>query len=304
MYLVLPSGETSLIKKGFINIVLLILSIIPLRLIDFIGFIVGSLASIIPNRHLYTTKVNLEIVFPNKNKEELKKLTRKSLINSATTLLESGFVWKRLNNDNYQKYIKAEGFESIKKELSKGKGLIIFTPHMANIETLIFYLGLKTNCMIPFTKVKHKELNEIVLSARAKMGSKMREANLSGVKSMLVHLDSGGVVAVASDQVPKNGKGGETASFFGHQAKTISLVGRLYSKRDVSIFSMVSLRKVNSKIRFHLRFSEELNDFSKDPLKGTSTMNRELEKCIMLSPEQYAWEYKRFKKSSKENLYK
>ena len=32
-------------------------------------------------------------------------------------------------------------------------------------------------------------------------------------------------------------------------------------------------------------------------------MNRELEKCIMFAPEQYAWEYKRYKHSKSKDPY-
>ncbi len=33
-------------------------------------------------------------------------------------------------------------------------------------------------------------------------------------------------------------------------------------------------------------------------------MNMELEKCIMLAPEQYAWEYKKFRRAGYEDPYK
>jgi lauroyl/myristoyl acyltransferase len=38
--------------------------------------------------------------------------------------------------------------------------------------------------------------------------------------------------------------------------------------------------------------------------EGVDTMNKELEKCIMLAPEQYAWEYKKYRRAGNENHYK
>ena len=40
-----------------------------------------------------------------------------------------------------------------------------------------------------------------------------------------------------------------------------------------------------------------------DGQEGVNLMNRELEECIMKAPEQYAWEYKRFKHSVIKNPY-
>jgi len=37
--------------------------------------------------------------------------------------------------------------------------------------------------------------------------------------------------------------------------------------------------------------------------EGVNLMNTELEECIMKAPEQYAWEYKRFKHSNFKNPY-
>ena len=37
--------------------------------------------------------------------------------------------------------------------------------------------------------------------------------------------------------------------------------------------------------------------------EGVDTMNKELEKCIMLAPEQYAWEYKKYRRAGNENIY-
>ena len=43
-------------------------------------------------------------------------------------------------------------------------------------------------------------------------------------------------------------------------------------------------------------YSEELKDFSRlSQQEGVDIMNKELEKCIMKAPGQYAWEYKKFK---------
>ena len=48
----------------------------------------------------------------------------------------------------------------------------------------------------------------------------------------------------------------------------------------------------------------------KDPLDltsgiqyGVDKMNKEIEKCIMEAPEQYSWEYKKFKRTRLKSIY-
>ena len=54
---------------------------------------------------------------------------------------------------------------------------------------------------------------------------------------------------------------------------------------------------------FKLIFSPKL-EMPNTIKEGVDTMNKELEKCIMLAPEQYAWEYKKYRRSGNENHYK
>ena len=49
--------------------------------------------------------------------------------------------------------------------------------------------------------------------------------------------------------------------------------------------------------------SEEIVGMDLDMQSSVDRMNVELEKCIMIAPEQYAWGYKRYKHSGKKDIY-
>jgi lauroyl/myristoyl acyltransferase len=53
---------------------------------------------------------------------------------------------------------------------------------------------------------------------------------------------------------------------------------------------------------FIIHFSKEIN-LSSELQEGVDKMNNEFEKCIMKIPEQYSWEYKKFKRNNKESIY-
>ena len=130
----------------------------------------------------------------------------------------------------------------------------------------------------------------------------MVTASSSGVKALFVSLKKGGLIVIASDQVPRE-ENGLISKFFGTQALTVSLVSRL-AVRTKSVCHSVCCIRLGKGMGFKIIFSKKIGDMNVLTIQdGVNLMNRELEECIMKAPEQYAWEYKRFKHSVFENPY-
>ena len=97
---------------------------------------------------------------------------------------------------------------------------------------------------------------------------------------------------MAVDQVPKN-KNRHTANFFGNACYTNSLISNIAKRTDCNvIYCSCTLGKEGYQI--NIREVGE-NFFSDNLTKSLESMNKVLEEDILASPEQYAWEYKRFK---------
>jgi len=290
-----------LLYRVIIGSFLFFLSVLPLKAIRFVGKILGRILFLIPNRHKHITLTNLKLAFPKLPDKEIINLCKKSLIETSTTLLESGYVWIRLPGNSLPQSIQVEGFENLSQSLQGGCGLLLFTPHQANIEILINFLGQNLDCSVPYSNIKNGYLDEFVKKARTKMGVNMVEVNITGVKKLLNNLTKGEAVAIASDQVPEL-SGGEISKFFGQECLSMSLLWRLHNKTNAKVHSMVCIRgpKGND---FKLIFSPQL-EMPNTIKEGVDTMNKELEKCIMLAPEQYAWEYKKYRRAGNINHYK
>lgn len=289
------------LKSVIIGSLISILSKLPPNFIYFLGKLLGQLLNLIPNRHKKVTLINLRLAFPHLKENEILNLTKKSLIETCTTLLESGYVWKKLPGSALPKSIEIIGFDEVLNSYNQGNGLMLFTPHQANIEILINFLGRNIDCSIPYSKMKNNYLDQLVRTAREKMGVSMVDVNMSGVKNLLHSLKNGKAVAIASDQVPEL-SGGEISKFFGQDCLSMSLMCKLQNKTNARVHSMVCIRKNNGK-GFNLFFSPQL-DMPLTIKEGVEKMNMELEKCIMLAPEQYAWEYKKFRRAGYEDPYK
>lgn len=288
--------------KGLFTLFLTLLSLISLKNIHFLGELMGFLLSILPNSARNNTKINLKLCFPNSSDQEIKVLTRKSLKETSRSLLESGKSWITFPKTGVANIIQIEGMKLVSESLSQEKGAILFTSHLGNIEVLISFLAENFKCTIPYTPAKINAVDELMKQARLLMGAEMVKADSGGVKSALKALNRGEVIIMASDQVPKK-KSGIISNFFGTPALSVSLVSSLATRTESPCHSVSCIRLKKGK-GYKVIFSERIEKLNTLGVpEGVNLMNTELEECIMKAPEQYAWEYKRFKHSNFKNPY-
>ena len=288
--------------KGLLTLFLNLLSLISLKNIHFLGEVIGFLLSIIPNSVRNNTKINLKLCFPDRSNSEINFLTRKSLKETSKSLLESGKSWITFPKTGVANIIEVEGMKLVSESLIQDKGVILFTSHLGNIEVLISFLAENFKCTIPYTPAKIDALDGLMKQARLSMGAEMVKADSGGVKSALNALNRGEVIIMASDQVP-NKKSGIISNFFGTPALSVSLISSIAIRTKSPCHSVSCIRQKRGK-GYRIIFSERLDKLNTlDVQEGVNLMNTELEKCIMKAPEQYAWEYKRFKHSKFKNPY-
>ena len=276
------------------------LEVIPYRGLFYIGKVLALLLNTLPNKHKRISKANLELVFPHKTSLQINSILRDSLFHSIMNMLEAGLVWGKKDYKKKQGFIDVENFSEIKSSLSSDKGVLLFTPHIGNIEIIINFLGQHTDCTIPYTQPKNKDLDNIITNSRNKSGVKMVDINVSGIKDMLSALKNKKLVAVASDQVPKKGAG-IISKFFNSEIYSMSLLPKLQQRTGCVAHLMYCERKENGK-GFVIHFDSKI-DLSSNIQDGVDKMNNEFEKCIMKLPGQYSWEYKKFKRAEIDSIY-
>ena len=277
------------------------LEAIPYKGLFFIGKVLALLLYTLPNKHRRVSEANLKLVFPHKTSLQINSILRDSLFHSIMNLLEAGLVWGKKDYKKKQGFIDVENFSEIKSSLSSDKGVLLFTPHIGNIEIIINFLGQHTDCTIPYTQPKNKDLDNIITNSRNKSGVKMVDINVSGIKDMLSALKNKKLVAVASDQVPKKGAG-IISKFFNSEIYSMSLLPKLQQRTGCVAHLMYCERKENGK-GFVIHFDSKI-DLSSNIQDGVDKMNNEFEKCIMKLPGQYSWEYKKFKRTELDSIYK
>ena len=146
--------------------------------------------------------------------------------------------------------------------------------------------------------VKIKVFNEFVRKNRQKSGSNVFETNFTGVKELFSSLKRGEAVAMAADQVPAK-KMGIYEDFFGRKVYTTNLIPSLHSKTKAPIVS-VAIHSDNLTNQLYIRYGSKIT-YKEQPRYNAKAMNKEIEKIININPEDYNWEYKRFKKQEVED---
>ena len=111
-------------------------------------------------------------------------------------------------------------------------------------------------------------------------------------------LKRGEAVAMAADQVPAKNMG-VYETFFGRKVYTTNLIPSLHSKTKAPIVS-VALHSDNLSNRLYIRYGSK-NTYKKELPYSAKAMNKEIENIININPEDYNWEYKRFKKQEVED---
>ena len=150
-----------------------------------------------PNRLKSTTFVNLQLCFNKKSKKEISELTRLSLSETSKSFFESGKNWITYPKKGVNSIVEVEGLNELKKSVDKNQGVILFTPHLGNIEVIINYLSNNFSCAIPYTEVKITSAENLIKKARLSMGASMINTSTSGVRTLLGSLNKGDVVAIA-----------------------------------------------------------------------------------------------------------
>ena len=127
---------------------------------------------------------------------------------------------------------------------------------------------------------------------REKFGADLVPANSSGVKKVLKALKNGEVVGILPDQFPPENSG-EEALFFDIKTRTMTLIHNLINRTNCDVLTAAALR-VDDGWEVHFKIVED-DLFNSNKFVSLNALNNEVQEMIKLSPEQYQWEYKRFK---------
>jgi Kdo2-lipid IVA lauroyltransferase/acyltransferase len=221
------------------------------------------------------------------NPLQAQQLMKRSRLEAGKALLETFFIWGQSAERLLPLIQQVHGWETVTEAQKNGKGLIFLTPHLGCFEITSIYYGSQYPITVLYRPPKMQSLSNLVVSGRQKGKVEMAPANASGVRKLLQALKSGQAVGILPDQIPRSGEG-EWADFFGKPAYTMGLASKLASKTNAVVVMAFGQRLPDGRgFDIHLK---RVDDISTPTL-----LNQAIERQIAQCPEQYLWQYNRFK---------
>jgi KDO2-lipid IV(A) lauroyltransferase len=219
------------------------------------------------------------------------RLRRSVVAETGKGLLELPVIWLRPQAALDGLVREVSGWEYVEDARKLGKGIIILTPHLGCWEMVGQFVSRRMPLTAMYSPPKVGALEAPMLAGRNREKMNSVPADLGGVRALLKALRRGEAIGMLPDQVPGVGEG-EWVEFFGRQAYTMTLVGRLAEQTGARPLLCLAERLPWGG---GYRFSVEPLLTARPPESAVRALNRSLEQMILRCPEQYLWSYNRFK---------
>ena len=276
--------------KAFIFITILKLSkILSLKRSRSIAQFLGRLSWMLSKKNKHVTLTNIANCYPHLSTEQQQQLAKDSINATLMNMLELGKIWdKETNIENFINNVS--GIDDFREALQAGNGLLLAVPHMGNWEVLNLLLAQFDKYAFLYKAPTDKKIEEKLVAFRGKSNALQIEANLKGVRKIMIHLKQKGFVGILPDQRPKQGQG-VFAPFYNIPTYTMSLFSKLAIKTKVPVFFAYALRSDSG---FDVYFEKSEESIYADLETSVAYMNKKIQTIVDKAPEQYQWTYKRF----------
>jgi KDO2-lipid IV(A) lauroyltransferase len=256
-------------------------------------------------RESRVARINLELAYPDLLPAQRDQLHAAILRTTARQVLETVRLWTRPHAENLDLLREQHGTELMDQAIAAGRGVIIAAPHHGNWELLNQWLAWRTPLAILYRPPESAVVEAFLNLVRADAGhgdggdgERVTQVRAEGpaIRQLFKRLNDGGVVGILPDQQPKAGDG-EFAPFFGVQALTMTLLGRLAARTGATVLfawcERVDTHTGHPGFALHIEAAPAaLAD--PDPTVSVAALNAAVEHIARRDPAQYQWTYKRY----------
>ncbi len=275
--------------------VIKLIACMRLRTAQRVGTFLGHLIWLFKMDQVRVTDINIKLCYPELSDSEREERVRASLKETCKTAMEIGMSWEWPIDKCLGTVREVEGKHLVDEAMASDKGVLLLAPHLGNWELIGLYFSSMYNMAALYRPPKIEELEDYISAVRGRVGSELVPTDKRGVFRLFKLLRSGGFVAILPDQEPPF-SGGEFAPFFGVEANSMKLVSKLVEKTGAIVLSAYAKRLPNGDgFKIVIKKADE-EIASPDLFTSVSALNRSVEACVREAPDQYQWEYKRFKR--------
>ena len=264
---------------------------LPYRLQMWLGRRIGDVLVRLPLSFVRIARRNLELVFPEKSREEREQVLREHFHSLGCGLFETALSWWS-SADRIRRLARLEGEENLREALARGRGVILLSAHMTMLE-----MGGRVLCDRMPTNIMYRPTENAVLERflmRNRGHHAKRAIQRDDIRTLVTALKSNEPVWYAPDQSYRK-KGAEMVPFFNIPAATNTATSRLARMTGAAVLPYFPERLPGSQ-GYRMVIQPALQDFpSDDPAADAQRFNELIEAQVRRLPGQYLWIHRRFK---------
>ncbi|WP_024549146.1 Kdo(2)-lipid IV(A) acyltransferase [Siccibacter turicensis] len=266
--------------------------LLPYPLLLRIGRLIGHLALRVMKRRASIAARNIELCFPELDEKARRELVVKNFESVGMGFLETGMAWF-WPNWRIERWFTVKGLENIKAIQDQHRGILLLGVHFLTLELGARIFGINE----PGIGVYRPNDNPLLdwLQTWGRMRSNKSMIDRKDLKGMIKALKKGEVVWYAPDH-DYGPRASVFVPFFAvEQAATTAGTWMLTKTSGAAILPFVPRRKADGSGYEMILMEPEFNPPVDDAQTTAAWMNKVVERCVMMAPDQYMWLHRRFK---------
>ncbi len=223
-------------------------------------------------------------------------MAKSNLRETGKNITELGPFWLWNRKQVQGLLIEEVGRPTFDAATAQGKGVIVASPHFGAWELAGLLLSIEAPIHFLYRPNRNSQLDQPVIASRERFGGKCYPITSRGLGGLVRALKKAETIAILPDQEPADDHG-VFAPLYGVPAYTMTFMANLAQRTGAPvIFTAVERLPKGQGYRVHY-FSPDDDLYHDDPERSAASLNRSVERCIDVAPDQYMWNYKRFKKT-------
>lgn len=268
-----------------------LLAKLPYRFQITLGKSMGKLIYHCSRKLKHITETNIKLCFPQLTPKQQTELVKKNFASLGMGIVETAMAWwapqEKLNLP-----LSVSGIEHLEKALAKKKGVVFISPHFHCLEIVGQLFSAKHSIAVMYTP--HKKRFVAYLHEHFRKKPYVNYIARHKMRDVLRGLNNNIPIWYAYD-IDEGKKKTVFAPFFGISCSTLTSASRIAKLSDAAIIPFGFFRS-NDNFSYEVLMLPAVENFPSDDLVADATeLNSALEQIIRYKPEQYIWQYKRFK---------
>ena len=275
-----------------------LISLIPFRVGQSLGRMLGNTLALILKRRIKASLDNLRYVFGERMSEgELVELNGRIVAHFAQMLFEAPHIL-RLNRTNLNRYVIFENEEAFRQAMEKQKGIFILTAHFGNWELMSAAIALRFNVdgAVVVRPADFAPADMLLTRLRSRFGTGIIQKRRA-MKKLLAAKKENKVIGILLDQ-NVDWYEGVFVPFLGKPACANKGLALVALRTGSPVIPAFSVRQADG--RYRIIFENEVllkrtGDKTKDTEENTALFMQIIEKYVRENPDHWFWFHKRWK---------